>query len=84
MQLVEGGELDEALVVLRSLSNTLVQEPISSAKTAAALESQSILDLLAQALVGATALREESRNQLLKLRKEEQLKAVYSASSLPH
>lgn len=84
MQLVEDGELSEALVVLRSLSNILVRTPIPSDSTAAAHESQRIVDLLAQALAAATMVREDSRAKLLQLRNEQQVKAVYAASSLPH
>lgn len=84
VQLVEDGELSEALVVLQSLSNALIETPISSDNEAAAFESQRIMDLLAQALAGATSVREDSRTKLLKLRNEQQVKAIYSASSLPH
>lgn len=86
VQLVDDGELDEALAVLRVLSNTLIQSTsnCNSSSQIEAFEAQQILNQLALALAGATKHREDSRGKLLNLRTEQQVKAVYSASSLPH
>ena len=84
MQLVDEGKLEEALVVLRLLSNVLIQPRAVPPSQSEALETQQIMDLLAQALAGAKMRREESRCKLLTLRNDQQVKAAYSASSLPH
>jgi hypothetical protein len=81
LDLVDAEQLDEALVVLQSMSNALAKH--SAEVQPSAVVTQKLADTLSQALLGATALREDSRLKLRRLRSVQHAKDLYSASSLP-
>lgn len=81
LDLVGAEQLEEALAVLQSMSNVLTKQ--SAEVPASAAMTQQLADMLSQALLGATALREDSRQKLRRLRSVQQAKDMYTASSPP-
>jgi len=83
--LVQAEQLEEAMLVLRSLTDQMIQNSSSQAEPSQSElgQAQQIKQVLMQALGDATEQRENSKRKLQHLRSVNQAKAVYSDSSLP-